>query len=158
MSSKSWARVLAWTALCAASMLAANVQAADADKDKHRNDCLFTSQPQRWTVLDQQQLVVWGPSSKDAYLMKLFAPISDLRFTETLAFIDDDHNGMICSGGGDKLAVPNSRASSIPTPISSVRRVDDAELMALGEQYKVKLLSDKKIQELKQHDKQAHEN
>jgi hypothetical protein len=156
MSGKSWARVLVWGALCSAGVLTTSAQAAEADKEARKRECLFTNQPQRWTVLDQQQLVVWGPSSKDAYLMKLFAPISDLRFTETLAFIDDDHNGMIC-GSGDKLAVPNSRVSSFPTPIASVQRVDDAELMALGEQYKVKLLSDKKAAELKAHDKHAHE-
>lgn len=132
-----------------------NAYATDADASKGR-ECLFSSQPRSWRVLDQQNLVIWGASQKDAYLVKLFAPVQDLRFTETLAFIDDDHNGMICGSGGDKIAVPDSKISSFPTPITSMRRVDDAELVALGEKYKMKLISDKKAEALKNHDKQAH--
>lgn len=142
----------------AASLIIGSAYAADSDsanKNK-RGDCLFARQPQSWRVLDQQQLIVWGPSQKDAYLVKLFSPVQDLRFTETLAFIDDDHNGMICGDGGDKIAVPGSKISSFPTIIASMRRVDDAELVALGEQYKMKLVSDKKAQEIKSHDKQIH--
>ncbi len=138
----------------AAGLLTGNTQAADTST--RSRDCLFTSQPQSWRVLDQQQLVIWGPSQKDAYLVKLFAPVQDLRFTESLAFIDDDHNGMICGDGGDKIAIPDSKVSSFPTIISSMRKVDEAELLALGEQYKVKLISVKKALELKSHDKQIH--
>ncbi|MGC3982907.1 MAG: DUF6491 family protein [Steroidobacteraceae bacterium] len=132
-----------------------NAYAADKNETSKR-ECLFSSQPQSWRVLDQQQLVLWGPSSKDAYLVKLFAPVQDLRFTESLAFIDRDHNGMICGDGSDQIAIPNSKVSSFPTIITSMRKVDDAELVTLGEQYKVKLISDKKAQALKDHDKQAH--
>lgn len=137
----------------AAFLSVGSAYAADTGKDR---ECLFSSQPQSWRVLDQQQLIIWGPSQKDAYLVKLFAPVQDLRFTETLAFIDDDHNGMICGDGGDKIAVPGSKVSSFPTIITSMRKVDDAELLALGEKYKMKLISDKKAAELKSHDKQAH--
>lgn len=113
--------------------------------------CLFANQPQSWQVLDQKQLILWGPTRKDAYLVELFAPSPDIGFAETLAFIDDDHDGRICEG--DKIAVPDSHMASPPAIISSMRKVDEAELLALGEQYKVKLVSDKKAQELKSHDK-----
>jgi hypothetical protein len=74
----------------------------------------------------------------------LFAPVQDLNFTETLAFIDKDRNGMICGNGSDQIAVPNSSAGSWPTLISSMRRLDEAELISLGEKYKMKLVTPKK--------------
>jgi hypothetical protein len=98
-----------------------------------------------------------GSVEKDAYLVTLFSPVSDLHFTETLAFIDGDHNGMICGDGGDKISIPGSSISSFPTLIKSMRKVDDAELVALGEKYKMKLISDKRAQAVKSHDKQIHE-
>lgn len=140
--------------LTCAGLLSHSTYATDAAKER---DCLFVSQTQNWRVLDSQQLILWGPSQKVAYLVKLFAPVSDLPFSEALAFIDDDHDGMICGNGGDKIAVPNSPTSSFPTTITSMRKVDDAELLALGEKYKMKLISDKKAQAVKSHDKQIHE-
>ena len=137
-------------ALAVASSLFANPLLA-AETNNSARDCLFASQPQSWRVLDQQQLVLWGPSSKDAYLVKLFASVQDLRFTETLAFIDDNHDGMICEG--DQIAVPGSKISTFPTTITSMRKVDEAELTALGEQYKMKLVTNP----TKQHDKQVHD-
>lgn len=129
--------------------------AAEKTDTKADRACLFASQPSSWQVLDRQHLVLWGPTQRDAYFVTLFSPISDLSFTETLAFIDGDHNGMICGGVGDKIGVPNNTVGSFPTGISSMRKVDDAELVKLGEQYKVKLLSDKKMKEVKAHDKQT---
>jgi len=137
--------------------LASTALGADkaAGKPKEGRDCMFSSQLSSWTVLDDQQLVIWG-AGHDAYLVKLFAPERELRFAETLAVIDHDHNGLICGDGGDRLTVPGSVTMPIPAIISSMRRVDDAELLALSEQYKVQLLSKKKIEALKEHDKQIH--
>lgn len=138
--------VLFSSALCQACT--GNAATAPTHKDRA---CLFANQPQRWRVLDQRQLILWGPSRTDAYLVELFSSSSDIGFAETLAFIDDDHDGRICAG--DKIAVPDSHMASLPAIISSMRKVDEAELMALGEKHKVKLISDKKAQELKSHDK-----
>ncbi|MGE0115589.1 MAG: DUF6491 family protein [Steroidobacteraceae bacterium] len=129
----------------------------DKNDDKATRACMFASQPNTWTVLDDRQLVLWGPTQKDAYLVKLFSPLNDLRFSETVAFIDGDHNGMICGNGGDKIAVGSSTIPSLPSTITYMRKIDDAELLALSEKYKVKLLSDKKAQAVKQHDKQIHD-
>jgi Family of unknown function (DUF6491) len=133
-----------------------NACASDGGVSRKDRACLFANQPQSWQVLDDEQLVLWGPAQKGAYLVKLFAPVPDLRFAETLAFIDGDHNGMICGGDADKIAVPRSHITSFPAIISSMRKVDEAELVTLGEKYKVKLISDKKAQEIKKHDKQIH--
>ncbi len=142
--------------LAIAGLLSGSVHATDADTRKGR-ECLFARQPSDWKVLDNQTLILWGPTQKDAYLVKLFAPVSEMRFAMTLAVIDDDHNGMICGDSTDKIAVPNTPVTSLPTNITSMRKVDDAELVALGEKYKVKLISDKRAQEVKSHDKQIHE-
>jgi hypothetical protein len=134
------------------SALISSAHAAPVDKEPRGHDCLFASQPDNWHVLDRQHLVLWGSSQKEAYLLTLFAPLQDLNFAETLAFIDTDHDGMICDG--DKIAVAHSGMNRFPATISSMRKVSQAELVTLGEQYKVKLLSDKKIQQIKDHDKQ----
>ncbi len=131
--------------------------AGDAEPPKERGrDCLFASQPSSWRVLDKQTLILWGPSQRDAYLVKLFSPVPDMKFSVTLAVIDGDRNGMICGGSTDKITVPDA-ISSFPANIDSMRKVDDAELLALGEQYKMKLISDKRAEEVKKHDKHIHE-
>lgn len=140
----------------AGSLTAGGSWAGDAETTKEKGrDCLFASQPSSWKVLDKQTLILWGPSQRDAYLVKLFSPVSDMRFSETLAVIDGDKNGMICGGSTDKITVPNAVAS-FPANIDSMRKVDDAELVALGEQYNTKLISDKRAQAVKDHDKQIH--
>lgn len=144
--------VLAVTPLIATG----NAHAEAADKQPSDRICLFSSQPQNWQVLDPQHLVLWGPTQKDAYLVTLFAPLQELKFSEKLAFIDDDHNGMICGNGGDKIGIVDTPVPAFPSTITSMRKVDDAELVALGEQYKVKLLSAKRTAAVKDHDKQVH--
>lgn len=133
-------------------LVASGAQAADSKADKR--DCVFARAPQSWRVLDQKHLVVWAPTQKDAYLIELMAPLQDIQFSETLAFIDGDHNGMICGDGGDQIAVPNSKVSSWPATIISMHHLNDDELKALGEQYHLQLGPKPQV---KTHDKQAHE-
>lgn len=158
MKRNAMTNLIAALILLGAASTASGAESANkaANKAKEGRDCMFSSQLSSWTVLDDQQLVVWGSGQHDAYLIKLFAPEHELRFAETLAVIDHDHNGLICGDGGDRLTVPGSITMSLPAIISSMRRVDDAELLALSEKYKVKLLSKKKIEALKEHDKQIH--
>lgn len=138
-----------FTAVAALGMsVSAHSAQADDKAAKPERECMFTVQPRSWRVLDQQQLVLWGPSQQDAYLVTLFTPVSDLRFTESLAFIDDDHNGMICGDGGDKIAVPNSRTGTWPTIIKSMTKLDEAALIELGQKHNMKLLSAKRQKEL----------
>ncbi len=141
--------------VCADAVYAADAGSSSSNSSRGR-DCLFARHSHSWRVLDRQHLILWGASQKDAYLVTLFTPLHDLSFAESLAFIDGDHNGMICGDSFDKIAVPDSKVTSFPSDISSMRKVDQAELLALGEQYKVKLVSEPKAQELKRHDKKAH--
>lgn len=130
--------------LCVLSATSCAFAADDAAKPKaNANECLFSTTVRDWRALDTRHLVIWGPGTRDAYLVETMSPVNDMRFTENMAFIDGDHNGMICGRGGDQIAVPNSK-SSIPTFISSMKRLDDAGLQAVGEQYKVQLTPRKK--------------
>jgi len=140
-------------AMLLGGMLATSSQAAD-NKTKNHHDCVFARTPQSWRVLDDTHLVIWAPTRKDAYLLELMTPLQDLNFTEKLAFIDRDRNGMICGDGDDQIAVPDSSLASWPARIVSLHHLDDDELKALSEQYKVELVPKPKA---KQHDKQAHD-
>lgn len=53
-----------------------------------------------WTVLNETTLLVHSPPS-DAYLIKLFAPIPDLKFHEALGFEGGDGEpGRFCTDNG----------------------------------------------------------
>jgi hypothetical protein len=134
-------------------MFATGSQAAD-NKPKDHHDCVFARTPQSWRVLDDTHLVIWAPTQKDAYLLELMTPLQDLNFTAKLAFIDRDNNGMICGDGSDQIAVPDSTGPSWPARIIAMHHLDNDELQALSEQYKVQLSPKPQT---KQHDKQAHD-
>lgn len=130
------------------SLIAVAAQAEATTAAKSDRECIFAVQSKHWQVLDKEQIVLFAPSQKDAYLVTLFSPLNDLPFTISLAFIDSDRNGMICGNSNDKVAVPDSYTGSWPTSIKSMTRLDEADLLALGEKYKVKLLSAKRLKEL----------
>lgn len=79
--------------------------------------CIFTVNLNDWTVLDDSTLIVYAPMRKDPYLVKLFEPIYDLQFRESLGFEDIEHNGQLCK---DDYVVARG---DIPrrTPITAVR-------------------------------------
>lgn len=66
--------------------------------------CVFIRNIDDWVVIDPTTLIVHAPPRKDAYLLKLFAPLPDLDFKECVGFEDSDHNGQLC-GLGDDLVV-----------------------------------------------------
>ena len=79
--------------------------------------CIFTVNLNDWTVIDNSTLIVYAPLRKDPYLVKLFEPIFDLQFRESLGFEDIEHNGQLCK---DDYVVARG---DIPhrTPITAVR-------------------------------------
>ena len=125
------------------AMMASVVMAATTDAPKKEDECIFSNNIRDWTVLDSRHMLVWA-SSKDAYLMTLIAPLEDTSMALSLAFVDKDSNGMICGHGSDAVSVPESAIHSIPSIISGMHRVDDAELQQLTEKYKVNLVPKKK--------------
>ena len=77
--------------------------------------CRSTRSPQRvaraafacrlidnWRVIDDRQLVVYGPGRGEAWHLQLFAPCQGLRFTETLGFRASGTD-WICGDPGDAV-------------------------------------------------------
>ena len=123
---------------------------ASAPSQTSNKACMYTTQPHSWRVLDSQHLVLWGSSQQDIYLLTLFTPISDLRSNEVIAFIDSDRNNKLCGGGVDKIATPNSKTDPQPTNIASMSKLEERDLITLGKQYKLQLLSPARIKALSQ--------
>jgi hypothetical protein len=124
--------------------------AADAPPDaakpvKKNNDdtCVFFSTVYDWRALDSRHLVLWAPGTNDPYLLETMMPLNDLPFADSLGFVDANHDGRLCSFGMDEIVVPNS---NIPehASITSLRKLDAAELAQLSGKYHVKLDRKKK--------------
>jgi hypothetical protein len=79
-----------------------------------------------WTVLSDTSLIVSTPPARqDAYLIKLFAPITGLRFYQSLGFEDVEHTGQICDSSEDDLVVRGRQQP--PMPIVAVRLITPVE-------------------------------
>lgn len=83
--------------------------------------CFRVSTIDNWRVIDERQLVVYGPGRSEAWHLRLFAPCHGLRFTETLGFRAAGTD-WICGDPGDVLAWRENRCA-----ISAVRPVSPAE-------------------------------
>ena len=83
-----------------------------------------------WTVLSQTELIVYAPLTGDnAYLVKLFQPVINLKFDERLGFEDVEHTGRICNGADDYVVVPNYEPHRIT--ITAVRHLSKPEIVQL---------------------------
>ena len=83
--------------------------------------CVFISNVSDWIVIDPTTMIVHAPLLRDAYLLKLFAPVPELDFKQRVGFQDSDHNGQLC-GNGDDLVV-RDEISSRRTPIVAFRKL-----------------------------------
>jgi hypothetical protein len=133
--------VLAAVLAVAGISMGASADAATTHASK--NDCVFTSAIRDFKPLDRTKMVIYGPGRK-AYLVELSFPVPELKFANRLAFVDRDHNGMLCGYGMDRIVVADSIAFRTPTTILGMQRLDDAGLAQLEEQYDVRLTRKKK--------------
>jgi hypothetical protein len=139
------------TLVCAAVFAAASIgigasaqAATNSSSRAGRNECLFTRTIQDFRPLYSHKMVIWGPGRK-AYLVELSMPLFDLKFANRLAFVDRDNNGMLCGYGMDRIVVADSSAfSRTPSTILGMKRLDDAGIAQLEEQYDVRLSRKKK--------------
>jgi hypothetical protein len=136
------------TLVLAAVLAAAGIaigSSANASTESHasKNDCVFTRAIHDFRPLDRNKMVIYGPGRK-AYLVELSMPVPELKFANRLAFVDRDHNGMLCGYGMDRIVVADSIAFRTPTTILGMQRLDDAGLAQLEEQYDVRLTRKKK--------------
>ena len=106
-----------------------------------KNDCVFASTINDFKVLDRNKMVIWAPTRSKAYLVELSMPLPELKFANRIAIVDRNHDGMLCGYGMDRIVVADSSAAGFRTPatIMGMKRLDDAELAQLEQQYDVRL-------------------
>jgi len=137
------------TLVFAAALAAAGIAmgtSANASTSTHagKNECVFTSSIHDFRPLDRNKVVLWGPGRK-AYLVELSMPLPELKFANRLAFVDRNHDGMLCGYGMDRIIVADSGIGlRTPSTILGMQRLDDAGLAQLEQQYDVHLTRKKK--------------
>ena len=122
--------------------LSAGAHAATANgaSRKSDNDCVFSNTINDFKVLDRNKMVIWAPTRSKAYLVELSMPLPELKFANRIAIVDRNHDGMVCGFGMDRIIVADSSAAfRTPSTILGMRRLDDAELAQLEQQYDVRL-------------------
>ena len=130
---------LVLAAVVAAAGISIGTSADAASTRRGNNECVFTRSINDFKPLDRNKMVIWGPGRK-AYLVELSMPVPELKYAYRLAFVDRDHNGMLCGYGMDRIVVADSSvAFRTPSTILGMQRLDDAGLAQLEEQYDVRL-------------------
>ncbi len=89
--------------------------------------CIFRVNLWDFTVLDDSTLIVYGPSRHDAYLVKLFAPITALTFRQTIGFESLGTTTQLCRG--DYVITRGDIPERMP--IDSLRAISPAEVKQL---------------------------
>jgi hypothetical protein len=130
--------------LCGGAAFADGTASSSSSSAKRENECVFSDQISGWNVLDSRHVIIWSPTYKQAYLVTLITPLQDTTVSMALAFVDKDHDGMICGRSSDGIAVPDTGIHTIPSTISGMHKVDAAELQQLSDKYKVNLVPKQK--------------
>ena len=92
-------------------------------------DCIFSLVISDWTQLDRERLILYGPDSRQAFLVKLSFASPDLPFSTGIGVQDGDGNGRICGWGFDAILIPAGVPERIP--IASVQKLTKGEADAL---------------------------
>ena len=106
----------------------------------NKNECVFSRTIYDFKPLDRDKMIIWAPTRSRAYLVELSMPMPELKFANRIAFVDRNHDGMLCGYGMDRIVVADSSpAFRTPATIMSMQRLDDAALTQLEQQYDVRL-------------------
>jgi hypothetical protein len=122
---------------------------ASTDTSSHagKNECVFARTISDFKVLDRNKMVIWAPSRNKAYLVELSMPMPELKFANTIAVVDRNHDGMLCGYGMDRIvAVDSGPGFRTPSTVLGMTRLDDAALAQLEQQYDVRLTRKKVAQ------------
>jgi hypothetical protein len=95
---------------------------AAGDIDYHGSDCILIRTIRDYSLLDDQNLLIWGPG-KRAYFVTLFRPSFELRSSFQLGF--DSRDDQLCPFGGDGIVVGSLHQESIG--IQSISRVSEEQ-------------------------------
>lgn len=133
--------LLAALAMSIGAGASAHAAAANDQSRTGNNDCVFARTINDFKVLDRSKMVIWAPSRSKAYLVELSMPLPELKFANSIAVVDRNHDGMLCGYGMDRIVVADSSAAGFRTPatIMGMKRLDDAALAQLEQQYDVRL-------------------
>ncbi len=138
--------LLAWVGyslLGATSVAFAGTTPPPKEPPLRGNDCTFFSTLYDWQALDDQNLVVWAPSKREAYHVYLSMPSPDMRMANTLAFVDGNRDGRLCGFGMDAI-VAGDGAFARKSTINAMKHLDEAGIAQLEEKYKTKIGPNKK--------------
>jgi len=103
---------------------AAGESGTGSGTDRQRNslECIFFRSIYDWRAIDRSNLIVWAPSRRSPYHVRLATPCDGLRFTDTIAF-SSNLDGRLCAFGGDAIVVDHQRC-----PIGSITKLSQDEL------------------------------
>ena len=137
--------LLGGASLALAAIAHADSATPPKDPPLRGNDCVFFSTVYDWEALDDQNLVIWAPSKRDAYQVYLSFPSPDIRGANTLGFVDGNHDGRLCGFGMDAI-VAGDGALARKYSIAAMKKLDDGAIAALEKKYNRKISKTKKKQ------------
>lgn len=141
------ASVAAALAACAtppnSSPSSSSDQQANAKAKRGMDTCVFNSALDDWQALDDNTLVVWAPSKRDAYKVSLSMPLMGLKFAHQLGFADGTRDGRLCSYGRDSITLGNDSMAQ-RSSISYIEKLNAETMAQLETKYSVKLLPESK--------------
>jgi hypothetical protein len=127
------------TVLLVAGSLALGACAAPGGPEGEANesrsistDWVRTDQVRDFRVLDAGNLVLYAPTRRQAYHVELLPPCQGLRFADSISI--RGRGGRLGGFAGDSIVVPRA-GSPERCPVSSVRRLSEAELAELIVQF-----------------------
>ena len=131
----------------AAGASAPAVASTDTSSHAGKNECVFARTINNFKVLDRNNMIIWAPTRSRSYLVELSMTMQELKFANTIAFVDRNHDGMLCGYGMDRIvAVDSSPGFRTPATVLGMKRLNDADLAQLEQQYDVRLMRKKVAQ------------
>ena len=145
-------RTSVFAAVAIAMAAGASAQASASTDTSHagKNECVFARTIHDFKVLDRNKMIIWAPTRSKAYLVELSMPMPELKFANTIAFVDRNHDGMLCGYGMDRIvAADSSPGFRTPATVMGMKRLNATDLAQLEQQYDVRLTR-KKVAEAPQ--------
>lgn len=103
---------------------------AEREVEYRGSDCILIRSVRDYTLLDDQNLLIWGPG-KRAYYVTLFRPAFELRSSIRIGFSSRDDQ--LCPYGGDGIVVGTFNRETIS--IQAISRVTEEEAEQLLVRY-----------------------
>lgn len=109
----------------------ASTSTASKPREPVYTDCVFRRTVNDWNPLDEQHLIIYGLTEREAYLARLIFPNPDLMFDLGVAVVDSDNSGSICGGSTDGLFFGPRSAVPGRNIIVSLQKIDRAQARML---------------------------